>query len=130
MRSKLFLAVAVAACGAVALTGIAVAGEAAKTRVTIHANGEVYGKVKSPRVNKCADNRRVKVYKQRGSEQNPRTEEVVGRDTSERVGDHGEWNIGNPGLSNGKYYARAGKKPGCKADASKTIRIPTPVPVR
>ncbi len=36
MRSKLFLAVAMAACGAVALTGIAVAGEAAKTRVTIH----------------------------------------------------------------------------------------------
>ena len=123
MRSKLFLAVAVAACGAVALTGIAVAGEAAKTRVTIQADGgDVYGKVKSPRVNKCADNRKVKVYKQQGSEQNPRTEEVVASDTSERVGDHGEWSIGQPGLS-GKHYARAGRKPGCKPDASKTIRL-------
>ena len=123
MRRKLFLAVAVAACGAVAVTGIAVAGEAAKTRVTFHVNGEVYGKVKSPRVNRCADNRRVKVYRQRGNEQNPGSEEVVGRDTSERVGDHGEWNMGNLGLSTGKYYARAGKKPGCKADASRTIMV-------
>jgi hypothetical protein len=123
MRSKLFLAVAVAACGAVVLTSIATAGEAARTRVTIRADAEVHGKVKSPRVNKCADNRKVKVYRQQGSEQNPRTEEVVGSDTSERVGDHGEWNIGNAGLSSGKYYARAGKKPGCKKDASKTIQI-------
>jgi hypothetical protein len=38
-------------------------------------------------------------------------------------GSHGAWSIGNPGLSSGKYYARAGKKPGCKADASKTIQI-------
>ena len=123
MRSKLLLAVAVAACGVVALTGIAVAGEAAKTRVTIHADGEVYGKVKSPRLNRCADDRRVKVYRQRGNEQNPGSEEVVGRDTSELQGNHGAWSIGNPGLSSGKYYARAGKKPGCKADASKTIQI-------
>ena len=123
MRSKLFLAAAVAACGTVALTGIAVAGEAAKTRVTLHIDGEVYGKVKSPRVNRCADNRKVKVYRRQGSEQNPRTEEVVGSDTSERVGDHGEWSIGNAGLSSGKYYARAGRKPGCKKDASRTIQI-------
>lgn len=123
MRSKLLIAVALAGCGAVALTGVAVAGEAAKTRVTFHINGDVYGKVKSPRVNRCADNRKVKVYRQRGNEQNPRTEEVVARDTSERVGDHGEWNVGQPGLSSGKYYARAGRKPGCKADASRTIQI-------
>ena len=78
--------------------------------------------MKSPRLHKCADNRKVKVYKQRGSEQNPRTEEVVASDTSELQGDHGEWNIGKPGLS-GKHYARAGRKPGCKADSSKTIRL-------
>jgi hypothetical protein len=123
MRPKLLLAAAAATCCAVALTGIAVAGERAKTRVTIHANGDVYGKVKSPKLNKCADNRKVKVYKQRGSEQNPRTEEVVARDTSELQGNHGEWNVGQPGLSDGKYYARAGRKPGCKPDNSKTIRI-------
>ncbi len=106
-------------------TGVAVAGDAAKkakTRVTIHANGEVYGKVKSPRLHRCADNRKVKVYKQRGSKQNPRNEEVVASDTSELQGNHGEWSIGNAGLS-GKFYARAGKKPRCKADSSKTIEI-------
>ena len=126
MKPKLLLtAVAVAACGAVVLTGVAVAGNAAKkakTRVTIHANGEVYGKVKSPRLHRCADNRKVKVYKQRGSKQNPRNEEVVASDTSELQGNHGEWSIGNAGLS-GKFYARAGKKPRCKADSSKTIQI-------
>ena len=47
----------------------------------------------------------------------------VASDTSELQGNHGAWSIGNPGLSSGKYYARAGKKPGCKADASKTIQI-------
>lgn len=123
MRSKPLIAiVALAACGAVALTGIAVGGEAAKTRVTIQANGEVYGKVKSPRLHRCAEDRKVKVYKQQGSEQNPRTEEVVASDISELNGDHGEWSIGQPGLS-GKHYARAGRKPGCKPDASKTIRL-------
>ena len=123
MRPKLFLAVAAAACVAVALTGIATAGEAARVRVTIQAEGsDVFGKVKSPRVRKCAANRTVKVYRQRGSEQNPRTEEVVASDTSERVGDHAEWNIGQPGLS-GKHYARVGRKPGCKPDASRTIQL-------
>lgn len=123
MRPKLLVTVvAVAACGAVVMTGIAGAGERAKTRVTIHGNGEVFGKVKSPRLHKCADNRKVKVYKQEGSEQNPRSEEVVASDTSELDGNHADWSIGNPGLD-GKYYARAGKKPKCKADASKTIRI-------
>ena len=79
--------------------------------------------MKSPKLNRCADNRRVKVYRQRGNEQNPGREDVVASDTSELQGNHGAWSIGNPGLSSGKYYARAGKKPGCKADASKTIQI-------
>ncbi len=121
MKLKLLLIVALAVCGAVALTGIAGAGQAAKTRVTIKVEGRDFsGKVKSPRLHKCADNRKVKLYKQQGPEQNPRTEEVVASDTSELNGDHGEWSTGNTGLS-GKFYARAGKKPGCKADASRTL---------
>jgi hypothetical protein len=122
LKPKLLLTVvALAACGALAPTSIAGAGEAAETRVTIQVeNGDFSGKVFSPRLNRCADNRRVKLYKQRGPEQNPRTEEVVASDTSELNGNHGEWSTGNTGLS-GKFYARAGKKPGCKADASRTV---------
>ncbi len=125
MRPRLFgTVVAAAVCGVLALTGIAGAGagDRAKTKVTFHAqNGDFYGKVKSPRLNKCADNRKVKVYRQEGNEQNPRDEEVVASDISELNGNHGEWSTGNTGLS-GKFYARAGKTPDCKADASKTKR--------
>ena len=121
MNPKLLLIVALAACGAVALTSIAGAGQAAKTRVTIQVEGRDFsGKVKSPRLHRCADNRKVKLYKQKGPEQNPRTEEVVASDTSELNGDHGEWSTGNTGLS-GKFYARAGRKPGCRPDSSRTL---------
>jgi hypothetical protein len=122
LKPKLLLTVvALAVCGAVALTSIAGASEAAKTRVTIQVEGRDFsGKVKSPRLHKCADNRKVKLYKQKGPEQNPRTEEVVASDTSELNGDHGEWSTGNTGLS-GKFYARAGRKPGCRPDSSRTL---------
>jgi hypothetical protein len=123
LRPKLLVSVvALAVCGAVALTGIASAGHRAKTRVTIQTeNGDFWGKVFSPRLHKCADNRKIKVYKQQGPEQNPGTEEVVARDTSELHGDHGEWNTGNTGLRGGKFYARAGRIPGCRADSSRTV---------
>jgi hypothetical protein len=123
MRPKLLLSiVAAGVCGAVALTGIAGAGQAAQTIVTIREeNGDFSGRVKSPRLNRCADNRTIKLYRQRGQRQNPTTEEVVASDTSELSGDHGVWSTGNTGLS-GKFYARAGKKPGCKADTSRTVQ--------
>ena len=121
MKPKLLLIVALAVCGAVALTSIAGAGQAAKTRVTIQVEGRDFsGKVKSPRLHKCADNRKVKLYKQKGQHQHPSNDTKVGSDRSELHGDHGEWSTGNTGLS-GKFYARAGRKPGCKADASRTL---------
>lgn len=122
MRPKLFLTVVAATiCGALALASIAGAGGAAETRVTIQTeNGDFFGKVRSPRLHKCADNRTVKLYKQRGPNQNPSREKVVASDTSELQGDYGVWSTGNTGLT-GKFYARAGKKPGCKADASRTV---------
>ena len=121
MKPKLLLIVALAVCGAVAVTGVAGAGQRAETKVTIQVEGRDFsGKVKSPRLHKCADNRKVKLYKQKGPEQNPRTEEVVASDISELNGDHGEWSTGNTGQS-GKFYARAGRTPGCKADASRTL---------
>jgi hypothetical protein len=124
LRPKLPVSVvALAICGAVAMTGVASAGHRAKTRVTIQAEGtDIFGKVFSPRLHKCADNRKIKVYRQRGQEQNPGTEEVVARDTSELHGDHGEWATGNLGL-HGKFYARAGRIPGCRADSSRTIQV-------
>jgi hypothetical protein len=124
LRSKLFLAVVVVLCGATALTGIAVARHKAETKVTIQTeNGDFSGKVKSPRLHRCADNRNVKVFKQTGRHKHPRTDEKIASDTSELNGDYGEWSTGNTGASNGKYYARAGKTSRCKADNSKTVEV-------
>jgi hypothetical protein len=121
MKLKSLLIVAMAVCGAVAMTGIAGAGGgAAETKVTFRPdNGDFHGSVISPRLNRCADNRTVKVYRQRGRRQNPGQEDVVAKDTSELQGDRGVWSTGNTGLD-GKFYARAGRTPGCKADASRT----------
>ena len=123
MRPKLLLSVvALAICGAVVLTGIAGASGAARTTVTIHVeNGDFSGKVKSERLHRCADNRKVVLYKQSGHHQRPRSDQKIASDTSELHGNHGEWSTGNTGLSGGKYYARAGRIPGCKSDSSKTV---------
>ena len=123
MRPKLLLSVVVLAmCGAVVVAGIADASGRAKTTVTIHVeNGDFSGKVKSPRLHRCADNRRVVLYKQKGRHQHPSNDQKIASDRSELHGDHGVWSTGNTGLSGGRYYARAGRKPGCRADASRTI---------
>jgi hypothetical protein len=124
LRQRLFLTVvAITVCGAVALTGIAGAREAANTRVTIKAEGlDLSGKVWSPRLHKCAENRLVKVFKQKGDTQSPSTDLKIGEDTSELHGDHGVWSTGNTG-KRGKIYARAPRKPGCKPDSSRTILV-------
>jgi hypothetical protein len=109
--------------GAVFLTGMSSAGTKAETKVTIRAFGsEPIGTVKSPRPGLCANGRKVIVFKQRGAEQDPRTDDRVGSDTAERHGDVYQWSIGQPGVF-GRMYARAPQTPDCKADSSQTIRI-------
>jgi hypothetical protein len=114
LRTKLLAAVgALAVCGAVALPGVAGAGtaaKAAKTRVTIHYNGDGFeGKLKSSKA-KCIKNRKVKVFKKNGQK--------LYSDTTET---DGSWNTGNSGQIHGSFYAHTGRKPGCKPGTSKTI---------
>jgi hypothetical protein len=112
--------------GAVVLALMALAGPAsaagpAKTTLTIKAQGlDLSGTVQSSR-GSCLGNRNIKLYKQKGKEQRPGSDTLVGTDTSERQGDHGEWSTGNTGMR-GKFYVRTGKVPGCTAATSKTIR--------
>ena len=61
------------------------------------------------------------LYKQSGHHQRPSSDQKIASDTSELNGNHGEWSTGNTGLSGGKYYARAGRVPGCKPDSSETV---------
>jgi hypothetical protein len=115
-------ALALAAAGGLVATGVAGAGGGASTKVKIKApSGEVYGTVESSKPQKCANGRKVTVYRQKGGEQGGGDDIKVGSDTASANNDEYQWNLGNPGLTGKKIYARAGKKPGCKADNSRTI---------
>jgi hypothetical protein len=121
---KAKLLVLIAACAAVALTAVAYAATPATTTVTIKGpNGDFHGTVDSPKLNRCAKGRTIRVYKQKGSAQDPKNDTQIGSDTAELQGDHGVWSTGNSGFKSGRFYARARKKEGCRAASSKTITI-------
>ena len=115
--------VALAACTAVAVTGIAHGAGPAKTRVTVKGSSEIYGFVKSPKT-KCMNDRKVTVFRQKGAIGGGNDVRVAS-DNADRQGDRYRWSIGNPGLQGKKIYARAGKAPGCKAGRSASYRVPT-----
>jgi hypothetical protein len=126
MRSRLATIVALSAVCLVTLAGTASAGQRAETKVTIRTeNGDFWGFVSSPKPKLCAKDRKVVVFRQKGTEQNPRVDEKIASDTASLVGDRAEWNTGNTGVF-GRFYARVGKTEGCKGDTSKTIRSVRP----
>jgi protein required for attachment to host cells len=129
MRIKLLLLTAM--CIAVALGAAAFAATTpAPTFLTIKGpNGDFHGRIDSPKLHKCVDGRLVNVFKQKGAEQHPKTDQQIGADTAEIKGDHGVWSIGNSGFKSGRFYARAPKTSRCKTGKSKTIKIgPTLAP--
>jgi hypothetical protein len=121
--------IATAVLGVVSVAGTATAGagQRAETTVTIRTeNGDFWGYVNSPRPLKCAEGRKVVLFKQVGSEQNPSVDERIASDTASlNGGDRAEWNTGNTGRF-GKFYARVGKTENCKGDTSKTVRSKRP----
>jgi hypothetical protein len=113
--------VAALTIGALVMAGSAFAG--ANTGVTIKGpDGDFHGKVLSER-SKCEVGRKVIVYKQKGSSQDPSADQKIGSDISEKHGDHGDWSIGNSGFKKGKFYAKAKRSTGCAAGFSKTIKL-------
>lgn len=123
MKPKLLsIAAALAVFGAVSVTGIAGAATDAETKVTIkEQSGDFSGTVRSPRPMRCAEGRKVVLFKQKGRQQRPDRDNKVANDTASLNGDRYEWSTGNTGLS-GKFYARAAKTSQCKADSSETVR--------
>ena len=102
--------------------GMASAAGPAPTKVLIEAeSGGFFGYVKSPKL-RCKNERNVVLYKQLGHKQDPRHDQRVGMDTSEANGDGYQWNMGNPGLHSGRYYARATRTPHCLPANSVTLR--------
>ncbi len=129
VKRKLIPAVVTASLvGAVSVVGTlsAGAGQKADTIVTIKAAGtDLSGVVKSPRPKKCAKDRKVTVFKQKGASQNPNVDRKIASDTASLNGDRYEWNTGNTGKS-GKFYARVAPTPLCKKDTSRTITVAMP----
>ncbi len=119
-RNRITAAVATAAVALTAFTGAAGAA-ATDTKVSIKGqDGDYYGYVKSDDQN-CESNRKVVVYKQLGSVQDPKNDQKIGTDTAEPNGPDAMWSIGNSGYKTGKFYAKATKSSGCKTAFSKTI---------
>ncbi len=115
-------AVGIAIAGAVAFSGMASAGTAAMTHLTIKAqSGDLSGTISSPKPKKCARNRNVLVYQQKGKHQNLSVDKKVASDTAGLNGTRYEWSIGNSGLT-GKFYAHVKRTPNCKAASSKTVK--------
>ena len=113
------LAISITAFGGVAS---AQAGGKADTKVSIKGdNGDYYGYVKSSDTGNCANDRKVKVFKQTGNDQDPKHDLKIGTDTAEPNGEKYMWSIGNSGYKHGEFYAKVGKTSLCKGATSKTI---------
>ena len=124
MSRKLLVGIAVLAlCGGLAGSIVSAGARSpAKTKVTIiPESGGFFGYVYSPKPGRCANNRVVRLYKQRGSKQKPSVDTKIGSDIAQANGNRYMWSTGNTGFRPGKFYARAGKIPGCKPDSSKSI---------
>lgn len=121
-RSKLVLSFALAAvAGLLAIAGLSIASERANSIVTIRGdNGDYHGRILSKRQG-CLGDRIVKVYKQKGDHQRPRRDQVIGKDTSEKDGDHGVWSVGNTGFKHGDFYAKVRRTDSCRGNFSQTI---------
>jgi hypothetical protein len=127
MTRKLTTRTAIAALGALALglsamPGAAAANGKASTKVTIQAESDgFFGYVKSSKPSACANNRKVTLYKQLGSTQDPSTDQKIGFDTAQINGTQYMWSTGNTGSIKGSYYARAARTSRCQAASSPTV---------
>jgi hypothetical protein len=122
MKTRVAAFTAILAATALAVAAPAGASSRADTGVTIKGPGNVFGYVLSER-SSCEVGRIVRVYKQVGKTQNPAADTNMAHTTSERQGNKGVWDLGNPGFPHGKYYAMARKTPKCAPGFSKTVKF-------
>ena len=128
MRTRSLLVVACVVTTTALMAGVAWAGGATPTKITIKGpNGDFHGRIISTNAD-CLGERRVAVFEQLGETQDPPNDDRIGTDTSEQQGDHGEWSVGNTGERDGFFYARVARTPECRGDRSKTIELRDGVP--
>lgn len=116
------VAVAALAGTATALPAPASAAVApAATTVTIKAEGtDLSGRVSSPKPARCAAERKVVVFKQKGARGGGDDKRFASDTTGEQDGAW-VWSTGNTGTE-GRFYAKVTPIDGCKGDTSPTIR--------
>jgi hypothetical protein len=126
MRARVAsIVVALLTCVALGSAATAVAGTAARTKLTIKGpDGDFHGKVISDDPS-CVGNREVRVFM---STDDGQTWDRIGSDTSQRQGDRGVWSIGNSGFRDGLFYAKAARTTGCRRGRSQTIELVNGVP--
>ncbi len=121
-KTRLAAALATLAVSVTAFAGAADASTAKSTVSILGDNGDYYGYVHSSDASHCESNRKVTVFKQLGSVQDPHVDQKIGSDIAQPNGPDAMWSIGNSGFKTGKFYAKAAKVPGyCKAATSATI---------
>jgi hypothetical protein len=116
----------IACCAALIFAVSAAANSAprdgASSRVTIQSwpHG-VFGYVTKPTSRRCADHRRVAVFKQRGKGHHPRRDKRIATVRAQRS--HGLFQWSARTHKAGKLYAKARRKRGCHTAFSKTIHF-------
>ena len=126
MKTRLaFLLVAVVAASSLTFPGLATAGTA-RTIVTIKGpDGDFHGKIKSQDPG-CLGDRLVRLFMS-DSADGP-FERTGNSDTSEQQGDVGVWSMGNTGLRDGFFYAKAKATPDCRGGRSRVLELVDGVP--
>jgi hypothetical protein len=120
LRAIAIVLIAAFTCAAVLAPGTADARRRKRSKVTIVVNGgDFSGRVVSRKAI-CVAEREVIVFQQQGAEPDPTTDTDIASDTSD---DDGDWNTGNTGANDGRYYAHAPATPECKALTSKTVVV-------
>jgi hypothetical protein len=121
------LAGAAAALIAATVGGTAIAAGAAgdsqgaKTTITIapYEDG-LLGTVASP-AEHCASDRKVKVFRQLGDQQQPKSDKAIGKTTARERRGLSQWSL-KKGTS-GRFYAKAKRSEGCRPALSDTYRV-------
>ena len=121
--------VLIAMLSALLLVGAVTTASAAKkknkkapTTVTIKAQGEDLSGVVKSKKTKCKKKRTVIVYRQKTKRQDPRKDQKIASDITDKINGKYRWSTGNTGMY-GNLYAQAAKKKGCKVATSKTVRV-------
>lgn len=127
MKTRLaFLLILVVAVSSLAFTGLATAGTAARTIVTIKGpDGDFHGKIRSQDPG-CLGDRLVRLFMS-DSADGPFAR-TGNSDTSEQQGDVGVWSLGNTGLRDGFFFAKAKKTPDCRGGRSRVLELVNGVP--